>query len=88
MHISSATSYVLLCKLLLTFDVDDVWKHHRRVLGPSMNQRYLSRMAIHVSETANLLVRLWDAKTKIAQGGAFNADIDIGLGILVSYDSN
>ncbi|KAG8714345.1 hypothetical protein FRC11_008829 [Ceratobasidium sp. 423] len=57
----------------------DRWKHHRRVLGPSMNRRFLTRMEPRVLDIANKLVKLWERKHQIAGDGAFVADQDLGL---------
>ncbi|KAJ1304879.1 hypothetical protein OPQ81_006013 [Rhizoctonia solani] len=57
----------------------DTWKHHRRVLGPSMNRRFLTRMEPCVLDTANKLVKLWERKHQIAGDRAFAADQDLGL---------
>jgi hypothetical protein len=52
-----------------------------------MSQRYLSRMAVNVSDAAKLLVRLWDARLEI-NPGTLSADIDVGLTILVSLSTH
>ncbi|CAE6415513.1 unnamed protein product [Rhizoctonia solani] len=57
----------------------DTWKHHRRVLGPSMNRRFLTRMEPHVFNIANKLVKLWERKHQVAGDRAFSADVDLGL---------
>ncbi|CAE6397568.1 unnamed protein product [Rhizoctonia solani] len=57
----------------------DTWKHHRRVMGPTMNRRFLTRMEPHVFEMANKLVKLWERKYQIAGDRAFTADLDLGL---------
>ncbi|KEP48387.1 cytochrome P450 family protein [Rhizoctonia solani 123E] len=57
----------------------DTWKHHRRVLGPSMNRRFLTRMEPHVLNIANELVKLWERKYQIVGNRAFIADVDLGL---------
>ncbi|CAE6530834.1 unnamed protein product [Rhizoctonia solani] len=62
----------------------DTWKHHRRVLGPSMNRRFLTRMEPRVLDIANKLVKLWERKHQIAGSGAFAADHDLGLASMAS----
>ncbi|KAF8694124.1 cytochrome P450, partial [Rhizoctonia solani] len=57
----------------------DTWKHHRRVMGPTMNRRFLTRMEPHVLEMARQLVNLWDRKHRIVGDRAFAADLDLGL---------
>jgi hypothetical protein len=63
---------------------DDTWKRHHRIVGPSMHQRYLSRMVAHVSAVANTLVDLWDTRRIIVEGGSFKADTDLRLATMVS----
>ncbi|KAH7339908.1 cytochrome P450 [Rhizoctonia solani] len=57
----------------------DTWKHHRRVMGPSMSRRFLTRMEPNVFKVANQLVKLWEQKYQIASNRAFAADLDLGL---------
>ncbi|KAG9086385.1 hypothetical protein FS749_003666 [Ceratobasidium sp. UAMH 11750] len=57
----------------------DMWKRHRRIMGPSMHRRHLSRMIQHVSAAANALVSLWDVKRDLAEGNSFCADFDLRL---------
>ncbi|KAF8750715.1 Cytochrome P450 [Rhizoctonia solani] len=61
----------------------DTWKHHRRVMGPTMNRRFLTRMEPHVLEMARQLVNLWDRKHRIVGDRAFAADLDLGLASMV-----
>jgi cytochrome P450 len=61
-----------------------MWKRHRRIVGPAMHRRYLSRMTAHVSASANALVNLWNAKLEIAGNDAFVASPDIKLATMVS----
>ncbi|KAF8608403.1 cytochrome P450 [Ceratobasidium sp. AG-I] len=58
---------------------NSTWKRHRRIAGPSMHRRYLSRMAVHISAGANGLVNLWKKKTQLAEGRAFETGFDIQL---------
>jgi cytochrome P450 len=64
-------------------DIDSMWKHHRRVVGPSMHQRYLSRMESHIFDTANMLVKLWNSKLDLAKNRAFNVEVDLRLATMV-----
>ncbi|KAF8750707.1 Cytochrome P450 [Rhizoctonia solani] len=58
-------------------------EHHRRVMGPTMNRRFLTRMEPHVLEMARQLVNLWDRKHRIVGDRAFAADLDLGLASMV-----
>ena len=62
---------------------DNTWKRHRRIAGPSMHRRYLSRMAVHVSAGANGLVNLWKKKIQLAKDCAFETGFDIQLATMV-----
>ncbi|QRV94360.1 cytochrome P450 family protein [Ceratobasidium sp. AG-Ba] len=64
-----------------------MWKSHRRIVGPAMHRRYLSRMAPHVCAAANQLVDLWSVKANMARGGSFNAPPDIKLSTMPTTDS-
>lgn len=66
---------------------DEMWKRHRRILGPSMSKRYLERMSVRVAAGACSLVRLWRAKD-LTGGRAFNADLDLKLATMVSLAGN
>ena len=63
----------------VSLPTNNTWKHHRRVLGPSMHRRYLSRMTNHISNAALSLVKLWDAKLEIAGENSFGTNTDFGL---------
>ncbi|KAG9076226.1 hypothetical protein FS749_012031 [Ceratobasidium sp. UAMH 11750] len=56
---------------------DDTWRRHRRIFRPSTHQQ--RRMATHVSAIAEDLAKLWDVRRSMANGGAFNAEVDIKL---------
>ncbi|KAG9080703.1 hypothetical protein FRC06_006239, partial [Ceratobasidium sp. 370] len=58
---------------------NDMWKRHRRIMGPSMHRRYLSRMTQHIAAAANALVSLWDSKLDLARGESFSAGFDLRL---------
>ncbi|QRV81352.1 cytochrome P450 family protein [Ceratobasidium sp. AG-Ba] len=66
---------------------NDMWKRHRRIMGPSMHRRYLSRMAHHFSASANQLVELWSLKLNLADGKSFEAASDIKLATMDSISS-
>lgn len=61
-----------------------MWKRHRRIAGPSMHRRYLSRMATRVSTGADGLVKLWKEEMKIAKHNTFEGKFDIQLATMVS----
>ena len=63
---------------------DDVWKQHRRLMGPSMSKRYLKRMSARIAIGASNLARLWGAKLELVDVGAFEADLDLQLANMVS----
>ncbi|KAF8608400.1 cytochrome P450 [Ceratobasidium sp. AG-I] len=69
---------------MMSIPADHTWKRHRRIAGPSMHRRYLSRMAIHVSAGANGLVNLWKRKLQLAKGHTFEAGYDIQLATMDS----
>ncbi|KAG8751990.1 hypothetical protein FRC12_012167 [Ceratobasidium sp. 428] len=68
----------------ISLPTNDMWRRHRNVLGPSMHQQYLSRMASHVATAANDLVNLWQTKQRIAKEKAFDAKIDLKLAMMDS----
>ncbi|GAB1524644.1 hypothetical protein RhiTH_007798 [Rhizoctonia solani] len=59
--------------------LDETWKRHRRLTGPSMSRRYLERMSGRIASAANDLARLWDAKIRVVGSAAFDADSDLQL---------
>ncbi|KAG8740109.1 hypothetical protein FRC10_004738 [Ceratobasidium sp. 414] len=63
---------------------DDTWRRHRRIFKPSTHQQH--QMATHVSAIAEDLVKLWDAKRSTAKGGVLNAEVDIKLATMASYE--
>ncbi|QRW08561.1 cytochrome P450 family protein [Ceratobasidium sp. AG-Ba] len=71
----------------IALPTNTVWKSHRRIIGPAMHRRYLSRMAPHVCAAANQLVDLWSVKANIACGESFNASPDIKLSTMDSINS-
>ncbi|GAB1524657.1 hypothetical protein RhiTH_007811 [Rhizoctonia solani] len=59
--------------------LDETWKRHRRLTGPSMSRRYLERMSGRIASAANDMTRLWDAKIRVVGSAAFDADLDLQL---------
>ncbi|QRV79699.1 cytochrome P450 family protein [Ceratobasidium sp. AG-Ba] len=66
----------------IALPTDVMWKIHRRMFGPMLNQEYLSRMVNRISASATSLVELRNAKLKLANGKAFSAELDIKLAML------
>jgi len=63
-----------------------MWRSHRRLMGPSMSNQYLRLMTPRISKNIGKLIELWDAKFALlqAQGGAaFEATPDIQLFTMV-----
>ncbi|KAG8700977.1 hypothetical protein FRC11_012524, partial [Ceratobasidium sp. 423] len=64
---------------LTLLPIDETWKMHRRISGPSMSRRYLERMSARISAGASNLVKLWKDKVDIVGSCAFDAGLDIQL---------
>ncbi|KAG8696901.1 hypothetical protein FRC09_008197 [Ceratobasidium sp. 395] len=67
---------------MISIPANDMWKRHRRIMGPSMHRRYLSKMTQHVVASADAFVKLWDSKVELAGGSAFCASSDLRLGLM------
>ncbi|QRV79719.1 cytochrome P450 family protein [Ceratobasidium sp. AG-Ba] len=74
-----ALSIPVMPKSILALPANEMWKRHRRIMGPSMHRRYLSRMTHHIVDVADALVRLWDAKIDLAGNNSFSARSDLKL---------
>ncbi|CAD6585065.1 MAG: hypothetical protein TREMPRED_004040 [Tremellales sp. Tagirdzhanova-0007] len=54
-----------------------MWKHHRRIMGPAMTNRFLGKSAGQINQSIVELVSLWESKTNLAMGKAFDANADM-----------
>ena len=61
-----------------------MWKHHRRIMGQATTGRYLSKSAGQINQSINELVSLWESKTSLATGKAFDVNKDMGNASMVS----
>jgi hypothetical protein len=64
-------------RALLTLPTNDVYKHHRRVIGTAMSSKYLSRAAPRAWEGVKGLVELWKAKSERSDGRAWAVEMDM-----------
>lgn len=62
---------------MITLHTDEVWKHHRRIMGPAMTSRYLSKSTGKMNDSVRDLVSLWTRKADLAHGKAFSASHDM-----------
>ena len=69
---TSATFKMILPKSMLSLNNTPEWKHHRRVLGPSMSGSYLSKSANHIVKAVNELIEVWKLKAEKIQKGRRN----------------
>ena len=69
---------------MLSFPAGPEWKHHRRIMGPAMSNRYLSSMAHHVEACVDELLDLWRVKAELGGEGAWEAAEDLENATLVS----
>lgn len=62
---------------LLTLLTNDVYKHHRRVIGTAMTSKYLSRAAPRAWKGVRGLVELWRMKREKADGRGWAVEGDM-----------
>ena len=65
-----------------------MWKHHRRIMGPAMTNRFLGKSAGQINQSIVELVSLWESKTNLAMGKAFDANADMENASMVSRRFN
>jgi hypothetical protein len=68
---------------LLTLPTNDVYKHHRRVIGTAMSSKYLARATPKAYESVRELVGLWRMKMGVAGGRAWAVEMDMQAATMV-----
>ena len=61
---------------MITLDTDSKWKTHRRILGPAMTSRYLTKSTGHINASLGDLISLLKVKADQAGGRAFDVSED------------
>lgn len=74
-------------RALLTLQTNDVYKHHRRVIGTAMTSKYLARATPRAYESARELVELWRVKRDKSEGRAWAVEVDMQGATMVSLKS-
>ena len=62
---------------------NDMWKHHRRIVGPAMTSKYLSLATPLANEAVMDLVRLYKAKAEIAGDRSWAVEKDMEAATMV-----
>jgi cytochrome P450 len=62
----------------IVLPTNDMWKHHRRIIGTAMTSKYLSLSTPRANESIKHLIDLWKAKRATAGGRAWRAEEDLG----------
>lgn len=61
----------------------NMWKHHRRIIGPAMTSKYLSLTTPRANESVRELIELFKAKAKIAGDRSFASEGDMSNSAMV-----
>ncbi|WWC86654.1 uncharacterized protein L201_001531 [Kwoniella dendrophila CBS 6074] len=67
----------ILPKALLTLKTDEIWRHHRKLLSTTMTPKFLRTVNPNITRSAEELVKLWQEKSKLANGRSFEAELDL-----------
>ena len=59
----------------ISLPTNDMWKHHRRIIGPAMTSKYLSLTTPRANESIKELIELWRLKGK--HGNVWSAQSDM-----------
>ncbi len=57
----------ILPKGQIALPTNEMWKHHRRIIGTAMTSKYLSLTTPRANETVKQLVGLWNVKSEQSQ---------------------
>jgi cytochrome P450 len=61
----------------ISLSTNDMWKHHRRIIGPAMTSKYLSLTTPRANESIKTLIDYWKIKQASCGGRTFKADVDL-----------
>jgi cytochrome P450 len=61
----------------ISLPTNDMWKHHRRIIGTSMTSKYLSLTTPRANESIKTLIGYWRLKSSKAGERAFQSDQDM-----------
>ncbi|ORY21756.1 cytochrome P450 [Naematelia encephala] len=67
----------ILPRALISLPTNDMWKHHRRIIGTAMTSKYLSLTTPRANESVKELVNLWRRKASVCEGRAWAAEGDM-----------
>lgn len=73
---------------LISLPTNDMWKHHRRIIGPAMTSKYLSLTTPRANEAVRDIIDLWKRKVGLAGGLAWHAEFDLENATLVRQKAN
>jgi hypothetical protein len=71
---------------LLTLPTNEVYKHHRRIIGTAMTSKYIARATPAAYESVKELVALWKVKMKRAGVRAWECEVDMQAATMVCPD--
>jgi cytochrome P450 len=73
-------------KAQIALPTNDMWKHHRRIIGTAMTSKYLSLTTPRANEVVAQLVQLWKVQTERSGGRAFTGKTGLEGATLVSHE--
>lgn len=68
----------------IALETNEMWKHHRRIVGPAMTSKYLSLATPLANEAVMDLIRLYKVKAEVAKGRAWAVEKDMEAATMVS----
>lgn len=68
----------------IALPTNDMWKHHRRIVGPAMTSKYLSLSTPLATRCTDKFVKYIGTKVQFAQGRPFEIEEDFRAVTMVS----